>query len=152
MLRIEVLVVGVCRPFVFLTIVGRCSGGGQGISSLVCYGVRGRPSEGGASCEPAKRPSSGGCMIDKAPLTAKLACGDGDPDRDFEGPERQVIGTTLRRTTLSSVSRVSIDEVVDCKYDALSNLHGPQPGLSRLLGCRGSCPRSPWTYVSKLTD
>ncbi|RWW43746.1 hypothetical protein BHE74_00050565 [Ensete ventricosum] len=95
MLRIEVLVVGVCRPFVFLTIVGRCSGGGQGISLLVYCGVRGRPFEGGASCGGEK-----GVVLSLQGLTGRL--------------------------------RVSIDEVVDRKYDTLSNLHGPQPELSRL--------------------
>ncbi|RWV99084.1 hypothetical protein GW17_00038034 [Ensete ventricosum] len=50
MLRIEVLAVGVCRPFAFPTGRGRCSGGGRGISSLGYCGARGRPSEDDAPC------------------------------------------------------------------------------------------------------
>ncbi|RWW06997.1 hypothetical protein GW17_00029639 [Ensete ventricosum] len=83
----------------------------------------------------------------------------GDEPQDFDAiPFPQgvllingyAIGTIIRWAMLSSVFKVSIDEAVDCEYDALSNQCDPQPNMFGLSGCRCGRPRSSWVDVSKL--
>ncbi|RZR80592.1 hypothetical protein BHM03_00006646 [Ensete ventricosum] len=56
----------------------------------------------------------------------------------------------VHRVVLSSVSKVSIGEAIDCEYNALCNRRGPWPRVFDLSGCRGSHPPSPRADVSKL--